>query len=143
MSHQQRRKPKSFIFFNSRLTTHNSQLTTGFTLLEVLVALAVLSIALVVLLGLRNRDVDLVKETRYVTVATALARMKIVETEMEGFPEIGEMAGEFGEGYPEFRWHRVISSTPFDYVRELRVSVEWGQNDREGVELVNYVFQEQ
>src|SRR3989304_364318 len=140
MIDQKRRKPKIFNV-NSQLETRNSQ--PGFTLLEVLVALAVLSLALVVLLGLRNRDVGLVTETRYLTAATALARMKMVETGMEGFPEIGEMAGEFGEGYPEFRWHRVISSTPFDYVREVRTSVMWGKNDRESVELVNYVFQEQ
>ena len=142
MTDRKRRRPKVFNV-HSHLTTHDSQLCYGFTLLEVLVALAVLSISLVVLLGLRNRDVDLVKEARYLTVATALARMKIVEMGMEGFPAIGEMDGEFGEGDPEFRWHRVISSTPFDYVREVRVSVRWGQNDRESVELVNYVFQEQ
>lgn len=116
---------------------------SGFTLLEVLVALAILSIALVVLLGLRNRDVALVDATRHLTVATALARMKVVEVGLEGFPELGEAAGEFGEGYPEFHWQRVVSSTPFDYVREVRVSVAWSQNDRERVELVHYAFQEQ
>ncbi len=115
---------------------------SGFTLLEVLVALAILSIALVVLLGLRNQDVNLVDATRHLTVATALARMKMVETDLEGFPGLGEADGEFGEGYSDFHWHRVVSSTPFDYVREVRVSVMWGQNDRERVELVNYVFQE-
>jgi hypothetical protein len=68
--------------------------------------------------------------------------MKMVETGLEGFPDLGETGGEFGEGYPDFRWHRVVSSTPFDYVREVQVSVAWGQNDRDSVELVNYVFQE-
>lgn len=115
---------------------------SGFTLLEVLVALAILSISLVVLLGLRNQDVNLVHATRHLTVATALAKMKMVEAGLEGFPELGEADGEFGEGYSDFHWHRVISSTPFDYVREVRVSVTWGQNDRERVEVVNYVFQE-
>ena len=115
---------------------------SGFTLLEVLVAVAILSVALVVLLGLRNQDVNLVDATRQLTVATALARMKMVETGLEGFPDLGETGGEFGEGYPDFRWHRVVSSTPFDYVREVQVSVAWGQNDRDSVELVNYVFQE-
>jgi len=115
----------------------------GFTLLEVLVALAVLSLALVILLGLRNRDVELVNTTRDLTTATALARMKMEETQMEGFPELGEATGEFGEGYPQFHWQRLVSSTPFDYVREVRVSVKWGQANPDGVELVKYVFQEQ
>lgn len=141
MSDRQRLRQKAL---NSESTqnTLQSPPASGFTLLEVLVALAILSLALVVLLGLRNRDVNLVITTRHLTVATALARMKMVETGMEGFPELGEMAGEFGQDYPGFRWHRVISSTPFDYVREARVSVMWGQDDRDGVELVNYVFEE-
>ncbi len=116
---------------------------TGFTLLEILVALAILSISLVVLLGLRNRDVDLVNATRQMTVATALASQKMVEVRMEGFPDLGESAGEFGEKYPGFRWNRVVTPTPFDYVREVRVTVSWGQDEGEGVEVVNYVFQEQ
>ena len=103
-------------------TTHHSQL--GFTLLEVLVALAVLSIALVVLLGLRNRDVDLVNIARDLTTGTVLARMKMAETQLEGFPELGETAGGFGEGQPQFHWQKVVSSTPFDYVREVRVAVQ-------------------
>ena len=115
----------------------------GFTLLEVLVALAILSIALVVLLGLRNRDVYLVNTTRDLTAATALAKMKIVETQVESFPDLGETTGEFGDDYSRFHWYRVVSSTPFDYVRDVRVSVKWGQTDRETVELVKYVFQEQ
>ena len=115
----------------------------GFTLLEVLVALAILSIALVVLLGLRNRDVDLVNTTRDLITATALARMKIVETQVESFPDLGETTGEFGDDYSQFHWYKAVSSTPFDFVREVRVSVKWGQADRETVELVKYVFQEQ
>jgi general secretion pathway protein I len=114
----------------------------GFTLLEVLVALAILSLSLVVLLNLRNRDVDLVNTTRHLTLATALAKMKMVEVQTEGFPELGELSGEFGEDYPQFRWHQATSTTPFDYVREVRVSVQWGNADPDGVELVNYVFQE-
>jgi general secretion pathway protein I len=125
-----------------RITDHGSRIH-GFTLLEILVALAVLALTLVVLLGLRNRDVDLVNTTREMTTATALARMKMVEAQMVGFLELGETAGEFGEDYPQFHWQRLVSSTPFDYVREVRVSVKWGQADQEGVELVNYVFQEQ
>jgi general secretion pathway protein I len=115
---------------------------SGFTLLEVLVAVAILSIALVVLLGLRNQDVKWVDETRHLTVATALAKMKMVETGLESFPDLGETNGEFGQGFPDFHWHRAVSSTPFDHVREVHVSVTWGQSDRESVELVNYVFQE-
>jgi len=125
----------------SKLAKQDKIFSSGFILLEVLVALAILAIALVVLLGLRNRDVDLVKTTRNLTIATALARMKIVETEIEGFPELGEMAGEFGEDYPGFRWRRTISPTPFDYVREVYVAVSWGQRDHESMDLVNYIFE--
>ena len=115
----------------------------GFTLLEVVIALAILSLALVVLLGLRNRDIELAATAKEVTVATALARMKMVETEMGGFPELGEQEGDFSQDYPEFRWHRVIAPTPFDEVRETRVLIYWGEREQESVEMVKYVFAEQ
>lgn len=141
MSSEQKTKP-AILQQGFSLITHRARLIAGFTLLEVLVALSILSLALVVLLGLRNRDIDLVSTAREVTIATALAKMKMVEAQVEGFPELGEISGEFEEGYSGFHWRKVIAPTPFDYVREVRISVQ-GQDDQIEVELVNYVFQEQ
>lgn len=116
---------------------------TGFTLLEILIALAVLAIALVTLLGLKNRDLEMARISRDVTVATALARMKISEVALGNFPVLGETEGDFGKEYADFQWRLVVSPTPFEAVREIQARVTREHNEPEGVELTQYVFEKQ
>jgi len=105
----------------------------GFTLIEVMVALAILSVSLVVLLGLRNRDVQLRAYARDLTRATLLAREMAATVDADGTPEMGYVEGDFGPDQPGFSWQRQVS--PFmsefigDRVREVRVSVIWGAPD--------------
>jgi general secretion pathway protein I len=104
----------------------------GFTLLEVMVALAILAVALVVLLGLRNRDVQLQAYARDLTRATLLARERAATADAEGTPALGYTEGDFADD-PGFSWQQQV--TPFlaeivgDRVREVRVSVLWGPPD--------------
>ena len=67
----------------------------GFTLLEVLIALGILALALPILLGLRNWDLDLYARARDLTTATILAQEKLVETELGALVPLGETGGEF------------------------------------------------
>jgi len=106
---------------------------SGFTLLEVMIALAILAVALVALLGLRNRDVELQAYARDVTRATLVARQMALTVDADGTPEMGFTEGDFGTDRPGFAWKRQV--TPFmaeflgDRVREVRVSVLWGVPD--------------
>jgi len=116
----------------------------GFTLLEVMVALAVLAIALTVLLGLRNRDIELRTHAHYMTVASLLAQEKLAEAEIGAFPSVGEQEGGFGNRHPNFNWQRSILATPFDTVREILVRVTWGRgSQKEDVIFVGYVFRDE
>lgn len=113
----------------------------GFTLLEIMIALAVLSISFVVLLGLRNRDIALATYSHHMTEATLLARRQITEISIAGFPDLGESEGDFGEESPGYQWKQEVKQTPFDVVRELVLRVEWKEGDREeGVSFTTYVF---
>jgi general secretion pathway protein I len=117
----------------------------GFTLLEVMIALAILAVALTVLLGLRNRDIQLQGYARDVTRATLMARQMALNADAAGTPELGYSEGDFGADQPGFSWKRQV--TPFlaefigDRVREVRVSVLWGDRDHEEgrVELSRFV----
>ena len=128
----------------------------GFILLDVLLALAILGIALPVLLALGNRDVELLGYARALTTATLLAQEKLVETEIMGFPPVGEQTGDFQNPPPGlsmdavtqdrwggFRWTRSVEPTPLEVVREVRVRVSWlrGQTE-EMVEVTSYAFLE-
>jgi general secretion pathway protein I len=128
----------------------------GFTLLEVMIALAIVALAIPVLLGLRNWDVALRSEAETLTAATLLAQEKLLETEVEGPPPVGEQRGEFTErlpGFrfpvaprdraPGFRWTRRVLATPFDTIREVRIRIAWPKGEAEAaLEVTQYVVTE-
>lgn len=126
----------------------------GFTLLEVMIAIALLAIALPVLLGLRNFDMDLHNRARELTAATLLAQEKLLEAELAGTYPLGETVGDFRNaplGAPltaqvserplAYRWKRTVSPTPIDLIREVRVKVSWPRGaTEEAIEVSTYVF---
>lgn len=116
----------------------------GFTLLEVMISIAIIAIAFVVLLGLRNNDIAINEYSRNLTMASILAQRKISEIELGGFPDLGETGGDFGQELPGFRWTEIVSPTPFDFAREIRVKVSWKSGGREDdVEFITYMANEQ
>lgn len=118
--------------------------TRGFTLLEVLVAVAVLGFALVSLLGLHVRNIDLIARDERVTAATLLARALMTEVEIGPFPDLGATDGDFEldypDRYPDLRWEREVLTTPVPNVREVRVRVFRGERESgDDVTLTYYV----
>jgi general secretion pathway protein I len=116
----------------------------GFTLLEVLVAVAVLGLGLVSLLGLHVRNLALIDRDQRITEGTLLARALMTEAEVEPFPEIGITDGDFEERYPErfpgVRWEREVIATGFPDVHEIRVRVFRGEEESgDDVRLSYYV----
>ena len=86
----------------------------GFSLLEILVSLAILAMALVVLSRIVTGNVVAANHARLTTAATFLARSRISMMEQSlleyGFAEMdGEDEGTFTEeGYPNFRWYSYV-----------------------------------
>jgi general secretion pathway protein I len=114
----------------------------GFTLIEVLVALVLLSVAVVATLQLFGGGLRLARTAGDQLEATLLANAKLVEAGLET-PEEGAVEGTEGD----YRWVRRITLDPellpaetdptkLSSVRLARVSVEvrWGRNRH--VELV-------
>jgi general secretion pathway protein I len=128
--------------------------TQGFTLLEVMIALALLALALPVLLGLRNWDLDLHARAGDITAATMLAQEKLIEAELSPAFPLGETSGDFQNpplGYQElgdiakraerYRWKRIVTTTPLNAVREVKIQILWLQGTTEEmVEVSTYVF---
>ena len=111
----------------------------GFTLVEVMVAMAILATTFIVLIGLQQRDISLQEYANRLTVATLLARERMMQFEMAGFPQIGEQTGEFLEEYRDYTWRGAVAPTPFGFVREVRVRVRWS-GEEQGAELIAYLF---
>lgn len=93
----------------------------GFTLVEVMVSLGIITMVFVLLLGLRNNDIRINEHARNITAASLLARERMAF--IDGFPDAGIKSGEFEGGV--FSWEEEVSYTILDGVREVRVSVLW------------------
>jgi general secretion pathway protein I len=110
----------------------------GFTLLEVMVSLAVLAVALVFLLELSARHVRAAHEVKMMTVATALARGKMLDIEEdllhEGFQEMAEtLDGDFDdEGYPKITWEALIEKVELPEAGELANGAQQAKPGEEG-----------
>jgi general secretion pathway protein I len=115
---------------------------SGFTLLEVMIALAILALVGVAFLRAQATSVRLIEESNRISLATLLAREKMAELESLGFPEAGKASGAGGEVFPSFRWEQVVSSTELPVLRQGLVRVLWKEGTGErSLELVAYFAQ--
>ena len=116
----------------------------GFTLLEIMIALAIVSIAMVSLLSLANRSIGVHDRLQRITAATLLAQGKMAETELSarhGALQEAEVQGEFSEPYTAYRWQITYADTPLPSVQMVTVKVLWGDEERnELVDLTSFIF---
>lgn len=116
----------------------------GFTLIEVMVAVAILAVSFVVLIGLRNTDISITYEIHNITRATLLAQKKMAELEAEGFPQLGIISGDFTGPDDRYVWTQTVNTTPFDFAREVNVEVSWKDGEQtRSIDLVTYMVEEQ
>jgi len=122
------------------LDLHHQRLSAGFTLLEVMIALAILSLVAVAFLRAQASSIHLVDEACQISRATLLAREKMAELESAGYPEPGEKTGTGGETFPPLRWEQIVSSTEILNLRKAAVRVLWMEGTRErSLELITYL----
>jgi len=91
----------------------------GFTLLEVMVALAVMSIVLVSVYRMHSQSLTMNTAARFYTQAPMLAQSKMAEIEVlfsSGFPED---SGDFGEQFPGYGWKASISDVTSEILGEV------------------------
>ncbi|HEY4943387.1 MAG TPA: type II secretion system protein [Rhizomicrobium sp.] len=78
----------------------------GFTLVELLVSLAILSIALAVLFGAISDSLDRARKGRNETLAASLVQSLLARAGSERAPDAGDASGVYSNG---FRWRIVVS----------------------------------
>ena len=124
----------------------------GFTLLEVLLSLAILSYALISLIILQNQAIDLTIHANNLQVATMIAREKMSELMLKekSFDMISDRRTPLADSYPQFTVKGDViedAVLPIELsvkVKELKVSVTWEEGGAEtGVDLVTYVLAEE
>jgi general secretion pathway protein I len=100
----------------------------GFTLIEVLIALAILFGGLVMMLSRVTADVQATNQAKLMTAATGLARAKMLDIEEEllqkGFQETAEtMEGDFAdEGFPRYTWKATVEKIELPPLAQMQAA---------------------
>jgi general secretion pathway protein I len=87
---------------------------SGFTLLEVMVAVAVIAIAFVTLIGAQSQSVTIATSSRFDAMASLLAQWKVAELNLQDYNELTSSTGNFGEDFPNFSWKMEVSELSAD-----------------------------
>lgn len=118
-------------------SSSSSRPRSGFTLIEVMVALAVVAFAFVGLIGLHGRNVQLADRANHYSRATLLAREMLTQLQFDAAGDLSSGSGTF-EAYPEFHWTREVTETTFETVRRVNLTIFW-DGGGQPIELMYFV----
>ena len=96
-----------------------SRTAAGFTLLEVMSALAVMSIVLVSVYRMHSQSLTMNTAARFYTLAPMLAQKKMAALEIQpsgGFPVD---SGDFGDQYPGYSWRASLAAVTSEVLGEV------------------------
>jgi len=95
----------------------------GFTLMEVMIAMAILAIALVAVFQSQSQSISMATDSRFLTTAALLAQSKMAEVEAAPSLDINVKDGDFGQDYPDYSWHLQIDDTQLAQFKKIEVTV--------------------
>jgi type II secretion system protein I len=102
----------------------------GFTLLEVLVSLAILSITLLLAYQVLSGAIAAEDRSERWTVASFLGE-SLVRESTAGWPDTGDTSGKFAAPLEEYTWERSIRAAAHPDAREVHVTVTWSSGGAE------------
>lgn len=117
----------------------------GFTLLEVMVALAILSIALTSIYRLHGQTMDMSARARFYNQAPLLAQAKLSEIERQGTKNAADGSGDFGEAHPGYSWNVSVEEMPSDLLKAneyhlVRIDIRISSDSADDFQLRTYRF---
>ena len=107
----------------------------GFTLLEVMVALAIMAGVILTVINSFNFHLSVVNRDREETVAVLLGRAKLDDP---GFQAKEKEKGTFAPDWPGIAWATDIKTTDYPGVNRLTLTVSWDAERRKAA-LVKYM----
>lgn len=125
----------------------SQRISFGFTLLEVMIALAVMAIVLVSVYRMHSQSLTMNTAARFYTQAPILAQGKIAELEALSSGAFPENSGDFGEQFPGYSWKTSVADITSEILGEVaedlkRVDITVSLNENQFVySLRTYRFQ--
>ncbi|HJN16213.1 MAG TPA: type II secretion system protein [Armatimonadota bacterium] len=104
---------------------HRARRRGGFTLLEVIVSLAIMGVGIVAVIEAYGAAMRLSLQDEFLTTATFLASGKMEEVIKETYITAGQDEGDFGEEFPDFTWSVEIADSEIEGLELVTVTVYW------------------
>ena len=95
----------------------------GFTLLEVMIAMAILAITLVVVFQSQSQSISMAGRARFETTASLLAQSKMAEIEAADPENVVSDSGDFGDDFPDYSWRVDVTETEIELLKKIEVQV--------------------
>ncbi|MEI6314952.1 MAG: prepilin-type N-terminal cleavage/methylation domain-containing protein [Syntrophus sp. (in: bacteria)] len=95
----------------------------GFTLMEVMIAMAILAITLVTVYQSQSQSISMASNARFLTTASLLAQSKMADIEWMNVKDRRAEGGSFGETFPDYRWRIEVTDTEVAYLKKIEVVV--------------------
>ena len=96
----------------------------GFTLVEVLIALAVLAIALAAVMRVVGQAIDTTVALRDHTIALSVAQDRLAVHQLRNdWPSPDTRTGTREQGGRTWNWHETVSTTPYVQLRRIEIEV--------------------
>lgn len=109
---------------------------SGFTLLEVMVAMAIIAVALTAVLRVQAQSLSLAGEARFHTTAPLLAKSRMAVIMAAAPEELRSDSGDFGEDFADYSWQASVEELTIDspgeflnLIRKIDLSVIWNNSE--------------
>ena len=86
----------------------------AFTLLEVMVAVAVIAMSFTALLSSQSQSLSIATISRFESAAALLARQKLADIELEDFDTLGSSSGNFEDDFSAYHWQTEVTDLTED-----------------------------
>jgi len=131
------KRPKQSLFGIALLISRTTK--AGFTLLEILLALALFGVGVVAIAGLFSFALDSSLDAEYTEVAVVLAQARMEEVRNIAYDSIVNEAKAQVTGFPLFQ-REVAMTEPFTDLKLVTVTIYWQFKNKEvNEQLVTYV----
>lgn len=110
---------------NSILKTHNCRRPSafGFTLLEVMVAMAILAVSLLAVFWSQSQSISMAQQSRTTTTMALLAQSRMTDLEAQEVLSTGTQTGDFGNDYVDYTWRTVVAPSDVQSLGRVEVIV--------------------
>ena len=102
----------------------NRQTTSGFTLLEVMVAMAIMAIVLVSVYRMHSQTLTMNAAARFYTQAPMLAQSKLAQLVADSSEIIAEDSGDFGDKFPGYTWNIATDEVSSEILGEIAADLK-------------------